>query len=115
MLHIFRNSSSFLKKLGISPNRRLINSVADMGLPSGLQKVVFTMLSSSRSLLSDNLTLIIFLGGYSPVQGSFPQTGQGSAGSLSQTQGRWPQTLQGFSPVPSLGSGLIGSPSHSWS
>ena len=65
-----------------------MNWCADIGVPSGCQKLVAVMYSMVRSLPSASLTLAFLI----QVHGRCPHFGQGS---FSQTQGRWPQTLQG--------------------
>src|SRR5690606_38986660 len=109
-------SSSLLNNCGISPNRLLINSSADIGFPSEFQKEVFIIESISNTFLSDNLILINARGSSSQTQGSFWHCRQSGSGSFAQIHGLTPQSLH-FPPFPPPdgSTGSKGSPSHSGS
>src|SRR5690625_2216637 len=92
-----------------------MNSSPEMGFPSGVQKEVLTIASSSLTLLSESLIRVIFLGGFSHMQGSFPHTSQ-TSGPFGQTHGDFPHSGQGSGGDTGLGgSGATGSPSQSGS
>ena len=55
-----RSSASFLKNSGSLPNSISMNCCADIGVPSGCQKVVAIMCWMVRSLPSASLTLIFW-------------------------------------------------------
>src|SRR5690606_5726992 len=97
LLQSFRNSSSSLKSFGNSPNRLFKNSLAEMGLPSALQKEVEIIDCISLSFPFRNLILILCLRSVSV----------GSLGSFG--------LYSPFGSFTSLGSSPNGSPSHSGS
>ena len=57
-LHRARSSASFLKNSGSLPNKSSMNCCAEIGVPSGCQNVVLTMLWILRSFPSASFTLI---------------------------------------------------------
>jgi len=64
-----------------------MNSLADIGVPEGPWNTVLIILSIPITLLSDNFTLLICLGGSSQTLGSLPHSGRVSDSGLPQIHG----------------------------
>src|SRR6185437_13767783 len=72
-LQMARSSASFLKNSGNLPNSNSMNCCADMGVPSGCQKLVHIMCWIVRDLPSASLILIVLgrgAGSYDVADGS---------------------------------------------